>query len=86
MQVFVVFIYLSIYIYSWLNFQVIPIVSFPQPLGWRVNYCSGLSNDLVPRVFTDLTSSVKRERGWLSILILSSLIINEKNVTEVGKY
>ena len=50
MQVFVVFTYLSIYIYSWLNFQVIPIVSFPRALGWRVNYCSGLSNDLVPRV------------------------------------
>ena len=50
MQVLVVFIYLSIYIYSWLNFQVIPIVSFPQTLGWRVNYCSGLANDLVPRV------------------------------------
>ena len=40
----------KIYIYSWLNFQVIPIVSFPQALGWRVNYCSGLANDLVPRV------------------------------------
>ena len=85
MQVLVVFIYLSIYIYSWLNFQVIPIVSFPQALGWRVNYCSGLSNDLVPRVLTDLTSSVKRERGWLSILILSSLIINEKK-TKTGNH
>ena len=75
----------KIYIYWWLNFQVIPIVSFPQALGWRVNYCSGLSNDLVPRVFTDLTSSVKRERGWLSILILSSLIINEKK-TKTGNH
>ena len=85
MQVFVVFIYLWIYIYSWLKFQVIPIVSFPQALGWRVNYFSGLSNDLVPRVLTDLTSSVKRERGWLSILILSSLIINEKK-TKTGNH
>ena len=48
MQVFVVFT--GSEIYSWLNFQVIPIVSFPQALGWRVNYWSGVANELVPRV------------------------------------
>ena len=81
----------KIYIYSWLNFKVIHIVSFPRALGWRVNYCSGLSNNLVPRVHKNSTSSVERERGWLSIpkLINNSRKKNRNkeiiSVTEVGK-
>ena len=57
----------KIYIYSWLNFKVIPIVSFPQALGWRVNYCSGLATTTSFPESLNSTSSVERERGWLSI-------------------
>ena len=73
----------KIYIYSWLNFQVIPIVSFPQALGWRVNYCSGLANDLVPRVLK--LDFLRRARTRLIEYFLSSLIIHEKK-TKTGNH
>ena len=75
----------KIYIYSWLNFQVIPIVSFPKlwvevwiiAVVWLTNSFPESLNS---------TSSVERERGWLSILILSSLIIHEKKTTTGNHY